>query len=222
MKAISNSKFLLLLLVFISCSISGFGQGKINLSKLDVNKLPAGVKYEGKVKNAVQWKDNLGDNIVITTETGSYPSKNPSEDEESNDADIFAYHYIIKGDKVTLNWQVRDRIINCFLDLELSYIKNTFQVTDLDNNGEAEVWLMYKIGCRSDVCPCDMKIIMYQGQKKHAIRGENKAMIGIDDNGKKIYEGGQYKVDNAFKNSPKVFLEYAKKMWKKNMMDRAN
>lgn len=64
-----------------------------------------------------------------------------------------------------------------------------------------------------------MKIIMYEGNKKYAIRGESKVAVGIDDNGKKQYIGGEYKIDENFKKSPKAFQEFAQKLWNDNLME---
>jgi hypothetical protein len=62
-----------------------------------------------------------------------------------------------------------------------SFVKNTFKINDLDHNGIAEIWLMYKIVCHGDVSPCEMKIIIYEEKQKIAMRGENKVQIGIGD-----------------------------------------
>ena len=42
---------------------------------------------------------------------------------------------------------------------------------------------MYKTVCHVDVSPCDMKIIMYQGGQKYAIRGKNKVFYGTWESG---------------------------------------
>jgi len=76
---------------------------------------------------------------------------------------------------------------------------------------------MYETVCHGDVSPSDMKIIMYEGQQKFAMRGENKINYGTGDNGQKMYAGGEYKIDDAFSNGPTVFLEFAKKLWNKNI-----
>ncbi|RFZ82290.1 hypothetical protein DYU05_16890 [Mucilaginibacter terrenus] len=72
---------------------------------------------------------------------------------------------------------------------------------------------MYKTACRGDVSPSDMKIIMYEGGKKYAVRGTNKIKVG-----EKIYEGGAYTTDEAFKTGPLVFAKYAATLWKKNLL----
>jgi len=192
----------------------------LTVQKIDSTQFPASIKYEGFVKNAVRWKDKLGDNIVITTETGYHINKKfEHESENSSDAELFAYHYIISGNQAKQTWRIYDFIADCPVDIVASFVKNTFQVTDLNNNGIAETWLMYKTTCHGDVSPCDMKIIMYEGNQKYAIRGESKVAVGIDDNGEKQFIGGEYKMDENLKKGPKVFKEFAQKLWKDNLIE---
>ncbi len=62
----------------------------------------------------------------------------------------------------------------CPLYIQVNFIRNTFAVTDLNKNGKAEVWLMYKTACRSDVSPANMKIVMYEGNKKYMQEEQTK------------------------------------------------
>lgn len=177
------------------------------------------MKYEGEIKNAVKWTDKLGENFVILTETGKYLNKKMKHETDGLDAELFAYHYIVSHDSIKQTWKVYDNITDCPVDIETSFIKNTFQVTDFNNDGIAEIWLMYKTVCRGDVSPCDMKIIMYQGQQKFAMRGQNRVYNETQENGKKHYIGGEYQFDQTFKTGPKEFREFAKKLWSENMME---
>ncbi len=188
------------------------------MKQLDLTKLPKGIKYEGKIKTAVRWVDSLGDNIAILTETGIYQSKKFKHENDGNDAELFTYHYLVKGASAFQTWRVYDFISDCPVDIEAKFIKNSFQVTDLNQDGVGEIWIMYKTVCHGDVSPCDMKIIMYQGQQKFAIRGQNKVFEGTDNKGTKHYGGGEYKYDKAFADGPKEFLEFAKILWDKNIM----
>jgi hypothetical protein len=194
-------------------SITTFGQEQITLKKLDLTKLPKGIKYEGEIKTAVRWVDSLGDNIVILTETGIYKSKKFNHKNDGGDAELFAYHFIVKDENAVQVWRIYDFISDCPVDIETKFIKNSFQVTDLNRDGVSEIWMMYKTVCHGDVSPCDMKIIMYQGQQKYAIRGQNKVQISENE-----FYGGEYKFDKAFADGPKEFLEFAKKLWDKNIL----
>ena len=197
-----------IILLLLPCS--AFSQLKIN--KLNKLSIPSSVKYDGHMINAVSWKDSLGDNIIITTETGETPSKNM--DADYKDAALYAYHYIARKNSYTLTWKVNDQVKDCLVDIRANFIKNTFAITDLNNDGKAEAWLMYKTVCHGDVSPSNMKIIMYEDDKKYAMRGRNKVPASANK-----YIVGEYTFDSAFKYAPKVFREYALKLWHKNIVE---
>lgn len=204
-----------------SSELTGAKEYPLVVNKIDSTQFPASIKYEGFIKNAVRWKDKSGDNIVLTTETGIYfNDKLKHESEDSSDAELYAYHFVISNNNAKQTWRVKDFIADCPVDITASFVKNTFKVTDLNKNGIAEVWLMYKTVCHGDVSPSNMKIIMYEGNNKYAMRGENKVQVGSDVNDKASFIGGEFKLDANFKNGPKVFKEYAQNLWKENIMEK--
>ena len=186
---------------------------KLNIAALDSKTLPRDIHYEGRIKNAARWTDKQGDNIVITTETGEYDSKK-SMTGEGQSADLFAYHYVVKAGKCVPDWKIADHIRDCPLDVQVHFIKNTFHITDLDKDGIAEIWTMYKTACHGDVSPCDMKIVMYEGRQKYAVRGTNKVQVSEHE----IF-GGEYKPDDAFTKGPKPFRDHARELWLKNELE---
>ena len=185
----------------------------IQLISADVNKLPKGIKYEGKIKQVLRWFDKFGENIVITTETGGFQNPKVDHENDGTDTELFAYHYSISNNQANQTWKIHDFIYDCPVDYEATFIKNTFQITDLNNNGIAETWLMYKTVCHGDVSPYNMKIIMYEGKDKYAMRGQNKVELSPGE-----FYGGEYKFDNAFNKGPKEYRDFAKKLWNKNIM----
>ena len=189
-----------------------FGQAKINAISINAIYLPKDITYKGKIMNAIKWVDKAGENIVITTETG-YFHNDSSKYDDSSDAEIYAYHYLIKDRKSILTWDLYDYIKDCEFDIYAAYIKKTLQVTDLDSNGIGEVWLVYKMTCTSDVSPYTMKIILYEGDKKYVMRGKNKVKISDRE-----FTGGEYAFDKTFYKAPKEFKEFAKELWNKNML----
>ena len=212
----ANKQLLLLISLLMSSIV--FAQKNISLKTPDLTKLPKGIRYEGTVKKAVRWNDNAGDHIVILSETGIFQNNKFKHENEGADAELFAYHFIVQNDSAVQAWRIYDYIADCPVDIEASFIENSLKVTDLNNDGISEIWVMYKTVCHGDVSPGDMKIIMYQGEQKFALRGQYKVLDGIDEKGKKHYSGGDYKTDKAFAEGPAVFLSFAKAMWKKNIM----
>jgi len=202
----------LLQLIIFLISFSCFAQVKtIQLTKAT---LPKAIVYTGKLINAVKFNDVGGETIVITTETGESQSKT-EPDESYREAELFAYQYILTDGKWALQWKMYDYVKECPVDIECNFVKNTFAVTDLDKNGKAEVWLMYITGCHGDVSASNMKVIVYEGTKKYAMRGSTKVQVSETE-----YDGGEYTFDEPFKEAPEAFRKYALKLWQKNLMQK--
>jgi hypothetical protein len=183
----------------------------IDFKRVSFNEIPKFIKYEGKLKNVISWKDINGEHYIVTSETGIYTPEN-SEDYGSN-AEIFAYHYLLKNDISKKIWKIYDFIKECPVEIEASFLKNTLHITDLDDNGINEVWIMYRKVCHGDVSPLEMKIIMYEGDQKYAIRGHNKVKIASDK-----YYGGEYRYDLQFMTAPASFRAFGQNLWNENIL----
>ncbi|GAA4114592.1 hypothetical protein GCM10022393_14160 [Aquimarina addita] len=186
----------------------------IDFNNVSISSIPKFIEYDGNPKNLISWNDIAGKHFVLTTETGIHQSPRFSHDvDEGADAELFAYHYLKNNDSQKRLWKVYDFIEACPVEIEASFIKNTLHITDLDNNGTKEIWLMYRKVCHGDVSPLEMKIIMYEGSQKFAMRGHNKVQISDD-----TFYGGAYKFDQRFSNGPTIFKEFAKKMWSEHLV----
>lgn len=195
------------------CAQAVFAQ--IKVSAIDKKTIPASIKYVGHIVNASRYTDSEGEHLIITTETGVVDVKSKDPDENGlRKSDLYAYSYIIKNGVPALNWQMHDLSGDCPVDPKASYVAKTFAVTDLDKNGKAEVWLMYSVACRGDVSPASMKIIMHEGTKKFALRGESYVKLTATEQ-----YGGKYTLDELFKKAPKAFTDYAAQLWKNNMKE---
>ena len=158
-------------------------------------------RVRGKILKEVPYKDSRGDNIVILSRS--------DRDGVTRSSDLYAYGYTNDGSSPSLSWKMYDYIHECPVDLTADFSGQSPIITDLDKNGISEVWLVYYIGCRGDISPDTMKIIMYEGNKKYALRGETYlAFDGTE-------MGGKYKADPAFDAAPAAFRQYADKLWQK-------
>lgn len=210
-------------IILVFCFIAFFNlpaQSQLKVKEIENSELPTDIQYEGNVIQILKWKDQLGDNLSMITTSGIYYTAGDYEDSENANSKLYGYHFIIRNDSVFQNWKVYDFVVDCGLDIGSFFIPNTFQVTDLDQNGIAEIWMVYQQTCRSDVSPLEMKIIMYEGKKKYALRGENKISMGLEDDNTETFYGGEYSISSNFSNGPKVFFKHAKQLWKENMLFR--
>lgn len=196
-------------LTIILCFFIGTSFGQIKAIKLDKNKIPANIVFKGKMVYGTQWKDNLGLNYFVASENSTGVRIKGGE---LPDATLFAYHYVLRNDSTKLLWRVYDYNDACDLDLNFYFIDKAFAITDLDNNGISEVWMMYKNSCHGDVSPIPTKIIMYEGDTKYALRGESKVKYSQTE-----FEGGTFTLDNNFKKGKTIFRIYAEKLWAKNI-----
>jgi hypothetical protein len=186
---------------------------QIQSTVLTKNDIPKAVKYKGKLLDAFQYRDSLGDNIIIRSETGIFQTK-ADIDSCTNSADLFAYHYVVESDTVRLMWRLTDFIKACELDVTCDFLEDSILVTDLDKDSIAEVWITYQTSCRGDVSPNNMKIIMFEGEKKYAMKGLRKIRISPTE-----ILGGKYVMDAAFLAGNPLFKNYAKALWKKYEMN---
>jgi len=60
-----------------------------------------------------------------------------------------------------------------------------------------------------------MKVIVYEGTKKYAMRGSTKVQVSETE-----YDGGEYTFDEPFKEAPEAFRKYALKLLQKNLMQK--
>lgn len=129
-------------------------------------------------------------------------------------AKLFAYHFIEKGNDLEQQWKVYDFEKDCQVDVLASFSKESVQLTDLNKNGIPEIWMVYKTYCKGDVSPSTMKLIMYEGKQKYAMRGTSKVRVS-----EKEFLGGEYKFDKAFEASTSTIKKFAQQLWKKFVVE---
>ncbi len=173
-----------------------------------ISEIPGEIKYQGSVISMAKWKDELGENIVFVTET----SEKSTEDSRSKE--IYGYHYILNDNGAEQLWRIYDFIKDCPVDLTLSYIDKSLEITDLDSNGIAESSFIYRMSCKGDVSSDDMKLIMHEGKEKYAIRGIME--MTLDG---KPYQKGEMHMDPSFSNAPEVYSKYSESKWNKFKTD---
>lgn len=108
-------------------------------------------------------------------------------------------------------WKVQDFIEDCPVDTTLQILKPV-SLTDLNDNGLKEVWMVYKLACRGDITPADMKIIMYEGKTKHAVRGSMKPPR--DAEGEILPNDGAHNADENMKKAHSDVREHAEYIWR--------
>lgn len=163
--------------------------------------LASRLRPPGKVVGGLRWSDKNGENLLVFSRAESTRKRG---DETERSASLYARHYA--GGKLVR--EVKDHVARCELDLTLAIVPGSEGATDLDRDEIGEATFAYKLGCRSDVSPLTLKLLVLEGGEKHILRGETRVDVG---NGERV--GGRHKVDPAsFRRAP-LLLAHARKVW---------
>jgi len=190
-------------------------QAQPNVTQMKKSELAKDLTYRGDFLNCTRWQDALGENYLILSQSKIQKSAKALEGRDdfhkaSRDKEIYACHYIMTADTTRLLWTLVDFQRDCPLDMTVEFLTEKPLITDLDNNGTAETWMVYQLGCRGDVSPLTMKLIMHQGQNKYAIRGTRK--IKVSTNPDKI-AGGEMTKEPSFNTLTPAINAYATELW---------
>ncbi|MCU0333752.1 MAG: hypothetical protein MUF62_01740 [Chitinophagaceae bacterium] len=199
--------FLLLFTVLLSSSLAAQPATRI----VAPASWPAAIPYKGQPVALLTWQQPDGTHYL------SLCSSSITEDEEGSRSQyLYALHAIVSGDSVAVVWKMQDYVQDCPVDVvcrwvDISGKKTTpsfVQLTDLDSDGEPEIWLLYRTACHGDVSPADQKLLMYDGAQKHALRGTTKLQVGST-----LKMGGDYKADAAMLAAPAALRARASQLW---------
>lgn len=226
--------------IYLICSLlfyqnTTIAQTTILPEKVATSRIPKKIKYSGSPVETWKWKDSLGENWLILSTSENVVNENSGEQTKR----LFAYHYCKKDTGYRVLWKLNDMIRECPVDITVAFIKGTTSITDLDKDGIAETTILYKLACRGDVSPANMKLIMHEDSVKYALRGSMWSPLtsdnpetavlpvtekdmnletlpgykGTDDEYYKEY--GRYKTEKEFVKAPASFLSFARRQWLK-------
>lgn len=219
-----------LLLALIALTVNA----QLDVKDVSSNQIPTEMKIKGNVISAISYKDAYGLNYIIQTETALLTPKSAVEAAKKYELinvngrvdtirdvvsdyrikGLFVYHYTQNNDSINLLWKNLDNVTDC----SYKYLKGEYLtkplVTDLDNNGVAEVWLVYQLGCRDTATvPLGMKLVLYQDKNAYVIRGMRQTLHASE---KEIQElESAVKADAGFNNLHPDIKNYARELWNK-------
>ena len=153
------------------------------------------------VEKALQFEDKNGKNYLVAT------THQNRSDEWASKA-ILVQHYLEKNNnQFELIRQITDKEDHCEFDNDLQFLTESLTISDLDKNKYAEITFLYKVGCRSDVSPITLKLMVIENGNKAAIRGKTIPR-GFDYPKEKV-------ADASFNKLPKSIQDHANKLWDK-------
>lgn len=172
------------------------------------NELPKDLPFDGKLFDYKVWKDQNGFNYAVLSLTEIVENDNG---EFSNT--IYGYHFIKNADETyTIKRKVQDFFKCQFEEIKhgLSIIKESFTITDLDENNYGEISFIYWFYCSMDLSWADAKLMLLENGNKYPIRGTTYVPDYGDTQGNGVKKfGKEYDLAN------KEFKEYASTLWNK-------
>lgn len=185
----------------------------IKIDSISYDEIPKDLDFRGTVVEALKWSDKSGDNILIQSISGWFPWKDYDDIGSTSYMiqdkwEIYAYLFQKKRGETYYKriWRLYD-YNECFgVDWYAGFIPKGTTITDIDNNGIAEISMPYVLICRGGMDPGTMKIIMYEGNKKYAVRGETEICVGDNP------YGGDYKLSDNL-NTKTNFKNFLLKLW---------
>ncbi len=164
---------------------------------------------QGEVIRSVPYHDDSGAHRVVLTHSGFIQSRPDPRDPDmiAVSAALRAYDFSAGPYGKHQNWRMRDFVNRCTESATAEFSADSPIITDVDRNGYSEVWLVYYTGCRGDVGPDTMKIIMYEAGIKHALRGTTFVHVdGMD-------QGGSFREDETFASASPEIRRFGLDLW---------
>jgi hypothetical protein len=167
------------------------------------------IAFSGKVVAAWEVRDKKGLHVLLLTSlSGPSLDKPGSNRIERTDLRV-SFYSKARGDWVE-EWHIQDGVDCPMLDHEAEYFPGHVTVTDVNDDGIAEVTVPYKMFCGGGVDSDIIKVIMRQGREKYAVRGESLVRLRDQDS-----FGGSYKADASLalpRNA--AYKNHLLKVWK--------
>jgi len=179
---------------------------KFDVQTAKYSAIPLDLEFRGTLLEALTWNDAAGSNLLLLTDTGVYP-QGPSSDGVERTA-IYAYSFIKApaAKTYTQQWRTFD-YIDCetWEDYDAEFKPGSVTITDLDNDGLAEITEIHRLACRTDISHDAYKAILREGAEKYAMRGwaglcnaKGEQMVFPGDETEAIASDSALKANTAF------------------------
>lgn len=197
-------------------SVSACASSAAEVSSSNIGKsalLSEHIAVNGDIVTALTVQDKTGAHILVLSSARGPSRAQPSPGRVER-IDLRASYYrkasTNGAGSWTEEWTIKDGVDCPGLDVSAAFFAKQVTVTDLNNDGVAEVTVPYKMFCGGGVDSDTVKIILRQGAEKYALRGESLVRIP----GQESF-GGAYKADAALslpRNAP--YQKHLLAIWK--------
>ena len=167
-------------------------------------KAPEGMDAKGS--QAWGWSDGNGENVFAVTYTDR-------EDPDGAEGPTKSRSMVITHDatgpdgSTERKRMVKDFVNDCLFDVHLGLETGSIQLSDLDDDGVAEITFAYRLACASDVSPVGRKVLLLENGAKYILRGHTGVNLGS------TMVASEYEVDPSVGQAPAAFREHLFAAW---------
>ncbi len=184
-------------------SYSSFSLGTFN------ENVAKNLPHTGEIVYGETWQDKNGENTLLLCEKTSEKYTDCCNEKTK---ELHAYHYANSGNGDKLIREIKDYENDCIFDMRARFVEESVNITDIDDDGYAEITFVYRLGCTSELSSDGLKLMMLENGEKYAIRGTTTVDYGYE------VLKGETQIDPSFDNAPAGFLDFAKKIWNEQIV----
>lgn len=182
-------------------------QTQIKPVPLTAKDLPLSLTPKGKLLKAVKYRDLLGFQVLIASKFDTSKKTVGENSMEVNTSELCVKHYRMVNGVLNQNWVVTEYKSDNY-DFTLDFNNDIFTITDLNNNGKAEIWISCSLVI--GMAKGELKTIMYEDSIRHTMSGTLRSEFGSG-----MMQGGEYRFDKAFMGTTPEIKNYAINRWNK-------
>ena len=164
---------------------------------LDSTAMP----FDGTLIQALNWIDAAGENTLIFSDKPAFAIT-----DDLRRTEFFARAYKVKNDTTTLLWQLQEVIDSCYCDCAIELEGS--EVTDIDQDGNAEVCFLFFRNDLCDASPMPTRLILASASGTYFLEGYTRLFLAPNIGLEKI------STSENFDQAPQAFREYALNYWK--------
>ncbi len=194
-------------LFFASCGGSGKTPSSdsadgIRFSDFD-KSMASLLKIEGEIVAGRVWTDANGENVLVLSQI----KEESFSDEEgpSSETRLLAKHFVNNAGNYSLQWELNELESGCGFENRAAFSSSLLAVTDLDKNSLAEITVVYRLGCSSELSPDPLRLLLIENGKQHKISGTTIADFGEWKDGGKTFVDPSFEKLNEAQRSPCVY-----------------
>lgn len=196
-------------LAFISCGNPGnytvitpidFDSASVR-QDIEVDSLQT--PFEGDLIHALSWKDSLGLNTLVLS-ARTYPVG----DGDTRRTEFFARAYLQIDSLPVSQWELLEVLNSCYCDCAVELAESPIPVKDVDEDGVAEVFLMYFLNDLCDASPMYTKLSVASGKTIYMLEGYTRRFLSPGAPGVNTLKPGP-----SFASAPPAVQKAAYQYW---------